>query len=544
MAYVCYNGKEVPAKIAKDDAVLCRENCRLNCSAKINFTQRQSFFDSYYHKDVNSKNQFLWGLMEPFQPKQVSGELKNRILSYRYHLTVNGSKIQVCKDAILEIFKIGRKKLDLIRNQITSGLPAPQSDMRGRHDNRPFRIPEEQIESVKNHILMFPTEKSHYSRHKNPNRTYLSSDLNITKMYHLYKEYCSEKRKTPVSESKYRVIFNESFNFGFGVPRSDTCIVCDKEDGDKDAHQAMYKKSFEQQKIDRKNAVEKENVHYMTFDLEKTLPLPKMSTSIAFYLRQLWLYNFGVHYTSSGKPKGEAFLHLWTENEASRGSEEVGSCLLSFFDDLETTGDEKLVTWSDSCAGQNKNFYIISIWQYLIFKKKFSIIEHKFPPVGHTYMDSDRDFGAIEKKLRKYQNIYSVDKYIEIMNSARRINPFKISRMADKFIEVKQIPEKLRLYNRKKDVSGNKYNLRDVRWIRIEKFGEMKIKYDYDETESSWIVVNLLKNKAQPQKENIITLKPTKNIPVQPSKYDDIMKQLQYIPKTKQAFYTNLKRGD
>lgn len=137
-----------------------------------------------------------------------------------------------------------------------------------------------------------------------------------------------------------------------------------------------------------------------------------------------------------------------------------------------------------------------------------------------------------------------MDKYIEIMNSARRINPFKISRMADKFIEVKQIPEKLRLYNRKKDVSGNKYNLRDVRWIRIEKFGEMKIKYDYDETESSWIVVNLLKNKAQPQKENIITLKPTKNIPVQPSKYDDIMKQLQYIPKTKQAFYTNLKRGD
>jgi len=46
---------------------------------------------------------------------------------------------------------------------------------------------------------------------------------------------------------------------------------------------------------DRQLAVEDQRVTYITFDMQKTLPLPKLSTSIAFHLRQIWLSNVGIH---------------------------------------------------------------------------------------------------------------------------------------------------------------------------------------------------------------------------------------------------------
>lgn len=51
----------------------------------------------------------------------------------------------------------------------------------------------------------------------------------------------------------------------------------------------------------------------ISFDMEKTLPLPKISVGEAFYLRQLWMYNLGVHVTHNKVDK--AHFHIWTEDE-------------------------------------------------------------------------------------------------------------------------------------------------------------------------------------------------------------------------------------
>ena len=72
------------------------------------------------------------------------------------------------------------------------------------------------------------------------------------------------------------------------------------------------------------------SVTYITFDLEKTLPLPKLSVGEAFYLRQLWLYNSGIHMVREDQPNS-AFFHIWTEDEGRRGVREVCSSLLTFF---------------------------------------------------------------------------------------------------------------------------------------------------------------------------------------------------------------------
>ena len=76
--------------------------------------------------------------------------------------------------------------------------------------------------------------------------------------------------------------------------------------------------------------------------------------------------------------------------------------------------------------------------------KYFKIIDHKFPEVGHTYMDSDRDFGRIEKKLRKVDSIYTPDQYRDVIRSSGKNN--KIIDMAQHFRKFDELPGKLNIF--------------------------------------------------------------------------------------------------
>jgi len=58
----------------------------------------------------------------------------------------------------------------------------------------------------------------------------------------------------------------------------------------------------------------------------------------------------------------QVHFKIWTENEAGRGCEEVANALVSFLESSAVSGCH-LIAWSDSCAGQNKNFAVICLWQ-------------------------------------------------------------------------------------------------------------------------------------------------------------------------------------
>lgn len=236
----------------------------------------------------------------------------------------------MCKDAFCSLYQIGRKKVETIQNQPKSGQPAPSPSKQGKHQNRPHKIPEVVIASIVNHVKRFSAENLHYSRNRNANKQFLSPLLNVTIMHQLYLDDCKEKKLDDtylVELSMYRHIFETQFNLSFGLPKSDTCSVCDA-GGNCARHKDSYTFAFESQKNDRQKPLSDKKVAYITMDLEQTMPLPKLSTSKAFYLRQMWLYNFGIHCVAYSGQK--SYFFTWTEDIANRGSNEIASCLFRF----------------------------------------------------------------------------------------------------------------------------------------------------------------------------------------------------------------------
>lgn len=208
--YLSYNGRKMPAK-SPHEGVICKENCKLKCNQKFDRNQRASILEAYYNMDVNAKNCLLF---KSIDIKLVARHRKNakshKSFSYRYNITVNSQVIQVCKTAICNLYQISRKKIDIIQKKLSKGSAAPSPDSRGHHNNRPHKLPEEVVEFIIQHINRFPADISHYSRHNNPNKKYLSPLLNITKMYDLYILHCNEEKKDKmfyVKKCSYSDIF-------------------------------------------------------------------------------------------------------------------------------------------------------------------------------------------------------------------------------------------------------------------------------------------------------------------------------------------------
>lgn len=467
-------GKIMPKKEINRNIILCKEKCRLKCGSKLSIEARESILRKFYKLDNNSKNCLLFKSIEIKSVARHRTHItRPKQHSFRFSVTFDKQKIYVCKEAFFSIYQVGKKKIENIQKQLKTGQPAPSPCKQGQHKVRPHKIADDVIANVLQHISGYPAESSHYSRNKNDLKKYLSPLLNVTKMHQMYIDECKDKKledKFLIKLSMYRHLFETNFNLSFGYPKSDTCSVCDA-GGYTAEHKENYTRAFEMQKADRQKPLENKTICYISMDLQQTMPLPKLSTSKAFYLRQMWFYNFGIHcITYTGE---KSYFFTWTEDVANRGSNEIASCLFRFCKLLKEDFPEinHLIVWSDSCAGQNKNFVIIGLYEYLVINGFFQTIDHKFPEVGHSYLDSDRDFGRIEKVMRKHQSIFIPDQYRDIIKSASTKNSICVN-MENFFYNFEELPGKLYLFRKQANTLNQKINLRDnVKWIRVSDFG-------------------------------------------------------------------------
>lgn len=537
-------------------------DCKNKCREKLSNTHEIIFNKFWDLGSFDLQNFYLFGCIHvrnknrSYKKKQKRQE-SSRNITADYTVTVQGQSVKICKVEFMRVHGLqnSRGRVNRIVKMKSQGSVVPETDKRGKHENRPKKISDEQRQSVKNHIDLIPKYQSHYSRADNPEKTFLNCDITIAELYKkFYIPWCDEQNIAPVKQSFYRKIFCSEYNIGFKFPKSDTCKVCDetniklenaiqtnddqeckKLSTTLDLHKARAKAMQDLLKLETEHSkIDTNNKYVISFDLQQAMPIPKLTTGPAFYCRKIWLYNLGVHDCTSG----QGYMYLWTEDKAKRGSDEIASVLLKFLSNKNDA--ENLVIFTDNCPGQNKNWQMMALWLQLVKEKKFKSITHHFLISGHTHLPSDRDFALIEKRHRKYAPIiYSPEGWYEVIKEANSKTPFVVTVMEqDDFFTFEPL-----LTNIKKSsqtVGGDNLDFSGVYSFQFKAentksiFVKHTVNGDFKE-------VNITK-KGRPVSTPLSGLNKKYNEPLKipAKKIQNVMSLLPYIPPVYHPFFNSL----
>ncbi|XP_063244846.1 uncharacterized protein LOC134546186 isoform X3 [Bacillus rossius redtenbacheri] len=461
-----YNNKGVKVvKSFKD----YRCNCSQMCHERLSVEVRKEQYIKYWELgSYDAQTNFIAAHVSENTKKRSQGKNEaKRCFSRRYRF---GSE-NVCRDIFVITLGISTKRVNTALKKLrTSSI----TDKRGHTQGGKNKISDGKKQEVVRQISKIPKYKSHYRREQTGAK-FLPPGMTLQDMYGAYKTEVSE----PVSYSTYRRIFLNDFNLRFKALKKDTCNSCDtyaaklqtpyseeetlKIKQDHDKHIDIAEEAQKLMRTNMKDAKDQPAMECLTFDMEKTLPLPRIPTNVMFYKRQLWLYNCGIH---SGK-YSKGLCYVWVEGQAGRGAQEVGSCLLHHIENKIEKDTKTLILWSDSCGGQNRNIKLTLILKAALESHpSLTKIHLRFLVSGHSFLPNDADFSDIETALKHQQRLYLPEDYKEVMKTCRKRNPLEVVEMK-KFIGTSQLEQMVS--NRKIDVNKEKVSWLQTREIMLEK---------------------------------------------------------------------------
>lgn len=472
---LCSTGNEYVSKrgsLVKEKKVgkQCPSTCKKECSKVISGAQRKEIFDSFWKLGETVKQWEYIGRFVKEVPVKFrrSGALAPKSTSRQYSLFDGNSNQIVCKQFFLCTLDISEAKvITALRKKNPFGNC--EEDKRGSHKNRPWALGEEK-EEVKQHIGSFATVDSHYCRKKSK-RQYLDPSLSIQHMHRLY----TAKRKSEGAQrisglTEYKEVFYKQFNLGFHRPKNDICETCSKYDKSvslSPEDYTTYQNHREEASLvrDYKDHIkikskETSNVTGATFDLEEVLQTPKSTEGILYYKRKLNNYNLSIFDFKSAI----GYNYLWNEANAKRGANDIASCVYHFLMDMSGKGMKSVTLFSDSCGGQNRNRFFLSMMWYVIQNSMLLEIEHVFFVRGHSENESDSIHARIEKASKPI-SVYTTPQWATVIRGAKRTQPlYQVKEMSqDDFFDFKLVEKKL--MNTNLDTERHK-----IQWMKIRKY--------------------------------------------------------------------------
>lgn len=536
--------------------------CKKKCATKICVERQFQIFKVFYGLENWSKKTLYLRSMLRKMPKNENLDPVTRVsrrIKKNYFLTDSSGKYEkVCRHFFLNCLQVSTFSVDRAIKSVF--LNESATERRGKFPTK--KTKKSEIVFLKKFIQKLPCYRSHYGTTKT-NKKYLNPNLNIRRLYREYCILCDFKKRKRVSEWKFRHIFNTEFNLGFRPKKVDTCRKCDKFEAEIQSERTntAKKECVKEQKKCHLQTVKKtkqtfddtvkyvrnesNNAEMFTFDLQRALELPSISTSEAYYRRQLWIYNLCIF----DEKRSKAFMYIWNESIASRGSQEISSCLLKHFKSHVPHKTETIYLYSDACPGQNRNIKttlmlkkFIDSWPHDSLKS----IEQRFFVSGHSYNSCDRCFGLIERQKKITEMIYTPQHWINVIDQAKKKEPkFTIIEMEkEDFFSSVQLEGAIT--NRKTAKNGEKVN-----WLNVQKIINNRadpfemIFEEYSTLDVSPIEISLRKKSkiGRLTKFSKLKLVPlyTAQRPIKQKKYDDLMKLLEFIPDKFREFYKNLK---
>lgn len=114
-------------------------------------------------------------------------------------------------------------------------------------------------------------------------------------------------------------------------------------------------------RIEKQRDKEDANAVVAVYDLQAVVQLPKGDVSVFYYKSKLNALNFTVYDLQSNK----CDCFVWDESQGHRGVNELGTCVLKYLREINqnnSNANREVIFYSDNCAGQQKNKYIINIF--------------------------------------------------------------------------------------------------------------------------------------------------------------------------------------
>jgi len=149
--------------------------------------------------------------------------------------------------------------------------------------------------------------------------------------------------------------------------------------------------------------------------LQAVLPIHYAGDAQIYYMRKLAAYNFTIYEAASHN----GYCYIWNETEGKRGANEIATCLLQYIKSLPDCAKE-LRTFSDTCAGQNRNQFLCAAMMHAVKKSKLDFIDLKYMESGHSYLEANSMHSTIDK-CKRHQKIYNTREWEVVISAARKI---------------------------------------------------------------------------------------------------------------------------
>lgn len=203
-AYNNVKGNKVKGRERKDD-MCCSVKCPFKCSQTFSASQKDDCFFAFWKmgeddKSQDRQRQYIASHIEEVEPQRRRTNTPSRKKrSLQYYLEKDSERVRVCRSFFLAVCDITEK---FVRVCLTKKNDAGvvSADRRGKKQAK-NKTPSWIEQHAREHILSIPKVESHYCR-QSSNKLYLSSQLNLEKLYSLYLEKCQEDNLKVAEENK------------------------------------------------------------------------------------------------------------------------------------------------------------------------------------------------------------------------------------------------------------------------------------------------------------------------------------------------------
>lgn len=532
--------------------------CKRQCAALIDVVRQKEIFDEYHSLSWSRQTKFLREIVNCKRPDKEnvnpSTKLKKKEWIRSYFLKNDqGIKHRVCLFFLLKLLQVSHSKIFRAVNSKNTNPSAV--DRRGLFPSRKAKFND--AEFLKNFIENIPQYESTYSKSRSHAKV-LHPDLNITKLYKIYQTNCETDQRKVMSLSYFKKAFKK-FDFTFAKYRTPTCFTCsyiaskqkrsvisletrEMLEQKKDEHLCLAKNVVNEfdKEVRKARYISDENTEVFTFQLGQSIDFPKIEP-VDYMKQRLWLHQLGIF----DEVRMLSYVYIWPESVASKGSQEIASCIIHHLKKTLPPETKQLILYCDPCFGQNRNMNLCVMLQHFLDSwphPNLISIKQVFFVSGHGFNNCDRSFEEIRKQEKSMEDIFVPLHCIDFINRLKTFWKISATEMCAENLFLatslkKYFPDK-KIVVSGRDISWS--NVNSITFERNESFIlhiEHKDKYAFDVifkksiSCDAWSKLTL--PKLDSNSRNISRLK-----------YNDLNVLINFIPDEFQSFYKSLKWVD